>query len=105
MQMMIEGLAPTRPWAVLAGAMAIDVFFGEYPSALHPVVAMGTCIGALVKRARGSAHPRWQLLYGAATALGVPAMCAGLTAALLGLAGRGALGAVGPWLVFALEVY
>ena len=75
----------------LAGALLWDRLLGEPPAALHPVVWIGRVIGWLERRARrGSAL--LELAQGAALAVVVPAVFAGLTGlVLLGLAGT-------PWL-------
>lgn len=54
---------------VLLLALAIDRCFGEPPARVHPVVAVGTLISALERRAPKG--PRRELAYGAATAAGV----------------------------------
>lgn len=75
--MLLTGLVPEV--AVLAGAvlvaLALDVLFGEPPTRLHPVVAMGHYLGAVGRRvSRGvGAVPR----PGAEFWLGALAWCAG----------------------------
>ena len=67
-------MTPSVPPLLLA--LAVDGAFGEYPNAIHPVVAMGTLAGALERRIpRGRV---WvERLGGAAVALIVPAAAAG----------------------------
>ena len=69
------------PVVVILGAVAFDVVLGEPPSRLHPVVWMGALIGALRRRAPATGAAR-QLVWGAAVALGVPALFAAGTVGL-----------------------
>ena len=73
-------MTPSVPPLLLA--LAVDGAFGEYPNAIHPVVAMGTLAGALERRIpRGRV---WvERLGGAAVALIVPAAAAGAALAAL----------------------
>jgi adenosylcobinamide-phosphate synthase len=68
------------PWfhalLVLAGALALDRWLGEYPAALHPVVWMGTAIARL-ERLAPRAGPVRQLAWGVAVALAIPAAFGG----------------------------
>jgi adenosylcobinamide-phosphate synthase len=74
--------APLHAAAVLAGALAIDAFAGEYPARLHPVVWMGRVITVLEQRAPGARRVP-SFLYGCAMALAVPALfAAGATLAV-----------------------
>lgn len=72
------------------------MLLGEPPVRLHPVCWMGSAISALRRRAprRGRLGP---FLFGLALALGLPALAAGLTAALISLPTIGPLLAV--WLL------
>jgi adenosylcobinamide-phosphate synthase len=70
--------------AVLAGALAFDLFVGEPPNPLHPVVWMGTLQRWLRRRARSRLKsPAGQLLYGVMMALVGPALFGGGASLLL----------------------
>lgn len=62
--------AATHALVVLGGALALDVGVGEPPAALHPVVWMGACYGAL--RRRAPRRPAAAFAWGAAMALAGP---------------------------------
>ena len=66
---------------ILILALVIERLVGEYPNRLHPVVWMGSAIGAAERRAPA----RGQLLYGALMALGLPSLFAGLGWAVMAL--------------------
>lgn len=85
--------------AVMAAALAVDVFVGEYPRTIHPVVWMGRVVRALVRRAPSADRPTGQLVYGAAMALVVPAAFAGLAILVMTIARNSSLAA------FAVQVY
>ena len=61
---------------VLAGALALDRFLGEYPAPLHPVVWMGGAISAL-ERVAPRAGRALQLAWGAGVGLAIPALFGG----------------------------
>ncbi len=66
--------------AVLAGALALDLAFGDPPNRWHPVAWLGTLIGAARRRlAHGS--PPWLLFAGGGVTIGVA-----ILAALVGVA-------------------
>lgn len=72
----------THAAAVLGLALALDLAFGEYPAALHPVAWMGHCISFLETRAPKSGRGR-QFAWGALMALAIPALFAAGAALLL----------------------
>ena len=86
----------SSPWlqsaAALGLALALDLAFGEYPAALHPVVWMGGCITVLERFAPSSGRIR-QLAWGMFTALAVPMLFA--SGAALWVAGARRLGWAG----------
>jgi adenosylcobinamide-phosphate synthase len=49
-------LAPAVPWLALWLALAIDRWLGEPPARLHPVVWMGSYLGAIGRRVAPPAH-------------------------------------------------
>jgi adenosylcobinamide-phosphate synthase len=67
--------------AAVAVAVLLDAAFGEPPVPLHPVVWLGTLAGVTERRAPAGLVR--QLAYGAALALGLPALAA---AAVVGIA-------------------
>jgi adenosylcobinamide-phosphate synthase len=73
--------APSAPALVLA--LALDVFVGEYPNSVHPVVAMGKVIAWLESKAPEGKHA--ELAYGAMMAVVVPALFVGVAALVLRL--------------------
>ena len=75
-----------RRIGVLLLALALDLLLGEPPARLHPVVGLGRLIGWLERRAPVGARP--QLAYGAAVALGVPLLSAGVALGAERLAAR-----------------
>jgi adenosylcobinamide-phosphate synthase len=64
-----------EPALILAGALAVDRFLGEYPRALHPVVWLGAIIGVFMRTAPRQG-PRRQFLVGLFMALIIPAFTA-----------------------------
>jgi adenosylcobinamide-phosphate synthase len=63
------------PVAVLAGALALDLVFGDPPNRWHPVAWLGTVIAAARRRfARGS--PPWLLFAGGVVTIGVALLAA-----------------------------
>jgi adenosylcobinamide-phosphate synthase len=62
---------------VLAGALALDRFLGEFPAPLHPVVWMGGAISAL-ERAAPRAGRALQLAWGVGVAVVIPALFGGV---------------------------
>lgn len=62
--------------AILGVALAVDLFLGEYPPRLHPVVWMGRLTDALVDRSPKSGPTR-QLLYGVLMVLAALALFVG----------------------------
>ena len=89
--------ATTEALVVLGGALALDVFVGEPPNALHPVVWMGHYYRALRRRAPKS--PAAAFAYGAFMALSGPLLFAVAAYA----AAR--VSAPWPWLRVALEAW
>jgi adenosylcobinamide-phosphate synthase len=59
-----------EPFAILAAALLLDRFLGEYPAGLHPVVWMGTLISLLLRCAPRSGWWR-QFVFGVFLATGV----------------------------------
>jgi adenosylcobinamide-phosphate synthase len=87
---------------VLGGALAVDLFVGEPPNALHPVVWMGRFYRALRRRAPAlgrAGRPAAAFAYGAFMALAGPVG--------FGVAAWAAIRALAPWppLQLALEIY
>jgi adenosylcobinamide-phosphate synthase len=74
------GLEPFAPALVLALAWLLDCTVGEPPVALHPVVWMGRLVRPLTRLRRRAPAVEW--VVGAAYALGVIALCAGIGFAL-----------------------
>jgi adenosylcobinamide-phosphate synthase len=66
----------TAALLILAGALLIDHFVGEYPPRLHPVVWMGRLIAALLRLAPAAGWWR-QFLFGAVLTVGVVTLCGG----------------------------
>jgi len=67
---------------VLAAALGLDWWLGEYPPLLHPVVWIGKAIAAAMRLA--PPQGRWQqLLFGALLALGICTLSAGITFLIL----------------------
>lgn len=62
--------------AILGVALAFDLFLGEYPPRLHPVVWMGRLTDALMDQSPKSG-PKRQLLYGGLMVLAALALFAG----------------------------
>src|SRR5713101_5857622 len=60
---------------ILAGAVLVDCFLGEYPRFLHPVVWLGAVIAAAVRIAPARGWWR-QLICGAILAIGLCGGCA-----------------------------
>ncbi len=71
--------------AILGGALLLDLFLGEYPTPIHPVVWIGKVVSGLVALAprRGWWRP---FLFGTLLAVGVPALSVAAAAAVLYLA-------------------
>lgn len=74
--------------AILATAMLIDLLVGEPPNALHPVVWIGNAIKLALRASPRTRKPAWELLFGCALAIVIPAAvffaCAGLLAMTAG---------------------
>src|SRR5204863_4005284 len=89
--------ASVHALVVLAGALALDLFVGEPPAALHPVVWMGRFYRAL--RRRAPRRPAPAFAWGALMALAGPLG--------FGVAAYFAIAALAPWpaLQIALEIY
>ncbi len=83
--------------AVLGGALAVDVFLGEPPNALHPVVWIGRLQRGL--RRRAPKPPAAAFVYGCMMAAVGPLLFAGGAWALVRAA------APLPWLQLALEIW
>jgi adenosylcobinamide-phosphate synthase len=83
----------------MVAALAVDLLFGEYPRALHPVVWMGRTIRWLERHAPPAGRPWAQLGFGALMAAIVPLAFAAGGWLLLALADASATAR------FALEVY
>jgi adenosylcobinamide-phosphate synthase len=79
---------PARRACVLVVGAAVDRWMGEPPAELHPVVWIGSAIGALERRAPPNGPAR-QLAWGAGVAAGVP-LSAALAAGVVARAARGA---------------
>ncbi len=76
--------------AILACALLLDCFLGEFPTPIHPVVWMGKSISFLLKGA--PQHGWWrQFIFGAFLAVGVPTLSAGLALVTLHLADAASL--------------
>lgn len=71
--------APSAPALVLA--LALDVFVGEVPNSIHPVVAMGKVIGWLEAKSPIGKHA--EFAYGLFMAVGVPAFFVVIAALVL----------------------
>jgi adenosylcobinamide-phosphate synthase len=84
--------------AILAGALLLDRFLGEYPAPLHPVVWTGKLISLLLRCAprRGWWRP---FVFGVFLAVGVPALAAVAALAALRLA------AAAPWVGIVLGIF
>jgi adenosylcobinamide-phosphate synthase len=63
------------PVAVLAGALALDLAFGDPPNRWHPVAWLGALIGA-ARRRLGQGSPPWLLLAGGGVTIGVAILAA-----------------------------
>ncbi|HEX3760924.1 MAG TPA: adenosylcobinamide-phosphate synthase CbiB [Kofleriaceae bacterium] len=77
-------MAPSALAAALAVALAIDALLGEPPNAVHPVAWIGTLTSWVLRAA--PRRPAAQLGFGALVALGIPALCAAVAAALVNAA-------------------
>src|SRR5215471_12406827 len=73
-------------WAVLLAAVALDLFFGEPPNRLHPVVWMGSVTSHL-QRFAPRKNPIAQLAFGVFVAALVPTTFAAASAAIVVWAG------------------
>jgi len=62
---------------ILAGAILLDCFLGEYPRFLHPVVWLGAVISGAIRIAPASSWLR-QLIFGAILAIGLCTGCVAL---------------------------
>jgi adenosylcobinamide-phosphate synthase len=71
--------------AMLAGALLLDRFLGEYPAPLHPVVWMGKLVSLLLRLAPRSGWWR-PFAFGVLLAAGAPALSAAAALAALRLA-------------------
>ncbi|HTU19873.1 MAG TPA: adenosylcobinamide-phosphate synthase CbiB [Gemmataceae bacterium] len=81
-------LAATASAPIVLGiALLVDCLYGEYPSALHPVVWLGTAIAAAMRLAPRQGRRR-QFVFGSILALGICGLsAAGTYLALYWLAG------------------
>jgi adenosylcobinamide-phosphate synthase len=71
--------------AMLAGALLLDRFLGEYPAPFHPVVWIGKLVSLLLRRAPRSGWWR-PFVFGVLLAAGVPALSAAAALAVLRMA-------------------
>src|SRR5215467_11146666 len=87
-------MPPSWLAAALVIALVLDAVFGEPPNALHPVAWIGSLTQQVLRAA--PRKPARQLGFGALVAIGIPALCGTVAAALIALAA--------PWRVVQLAV-
>ncbi len=95
------GIDTVATLTVLLAALLLDLLYGEYPHAVHPVVWIGKTISALLRLAPAKGPVR-QLVFGTLLAVLITALCV-LVCQLVPMPRRGALGLtyffLGPYLL------